>query len=162
MFSNWWNKLFGKVLRSGGPSDSFVVGSGVLQGSISRGKFFNLLMDCVLNKLQFSYLGCHVHNVFAGAIAFADDLILLSPSLIGMLDMLNVCTKEFNAMGLKLNMDKCVAIIIGKCTSEVKNLLLHDNICKRNTELRYLGIMLRLVLNERLMRQSVQENLFVR
>ena len=73
-----------------------------------------LYLYCVLNKLQCSYLGCHVDNVFAGAIVYAGDLILLSPSLIGMQDMLNVCTKVFNAMGLKLNIGKCVAIIIGK------------------------------------------------
>ena len=85
-------------------------------------------------------MGCHVDNVFAGAIAYADDLILLSLSLIGMQNMLNVCTKNFNAKRLKLNIDKCVAIIIGKCTGEVKNLLLYDNIFKWDTELRYLRI----------------------
>ena len=42
MFSNWWNKLYDKVLWKGGLSDSFAVGSGVLQGSILGGKFFNL------------------------------------------------------------------------------------------------------------------------
>ena len=56
----------------------------------------------MLDNLQCSYLGCHVDNVFAGVIAYADDLILLSSSLRGMQDMLNVCSKEFNAMGLKL------------------------------------------------------------
>ena len=71
-------------------------------------------MDCVLHKLQYSYLDCHVDNVFTRAITYADDMILLSPSLIGMQYMLNVCTKEFNAIGLKLNIDKCITIIIGK------------------------------------------------
>ena len=84
------------------------------------------MIDCVLNKLQCNY----VDNIFAGAIAYANNLILLLPLVIGMQDMLNVCTKEFNAMGLKLNIDKCVAIIIGKYTGEVKNLLLYDNIFK--------------------------------
>ena len=85
-------------------------------------------------------MGCHVDNGFAKAFAYADDLILLSLSLIGMQDMLNVCTKEFNAMGLKLNIDKYVANTIGKCTGKVKNLL-YDNIFKWDAELRYLGIM---------------------
>ena len=70
------------------------------------------MMDCELNELQCSYLGCHVDNVFAEVIANADDMIMLSPSLISMQDMLNICTKEFNAMGLKLNVNKYVAIII--------------------------------------------------
>ena len=57
MFSNWWNKLYDKVLCRGGLSDSFAVGSGVLQGSILGGKFFDLMMDCVLNKLKGSLFG---------------------------------------------------------------------------------------------------------
>ena len=47
----------------------------------------------------------------------------------------------YQLLGLKLNVDKCVAIIIGKCIGEVKNLLLYGNIFKWDTELRYLGIM---------------------
>ena len=90
--------------------------------------------------MKFSSLGCHVDNVFAKAIACADDLILLSPLLIGMQDMWNVCTKELNAMGLEINIDKCVAICLEKCTGEIKNLLLYDHIFKWDTELRYLGI----------------------
>ena len=50
MFSNWWKKLYDKVLWRGGLSDSFAVGSGVSQGSILGGKFFNLMMDCVLKS----------------------------------------------------------------------------------------------------------------
>ena len=52
LFANWWGKLCDKVLWGGKLSQSFTVGSGVLQGSLLGGKFFNLMMDCVLCKLQ--------------------------------------------------------------------------------------------------------------
>jgi hypothetical protein len=143
IFLNWWNKLYDKVSWKGNLSNSFAVLSGVLQGSILGGKFFNLIMDCVLDKLQCSYSGCNVDKIFAGAIAYADDLILLSPSLIGMQDMLDICIRELNELGLKLNIDKCVATIIGKCMGKVQNLLLNNNVFEWNTEFKYLGIIFR-------------------
>ena len=77
-------------LWKGKLSVPFSIGSGILQGSLLGGKFFNLMMDSVLQLLHKCGLGCHAGNVFAGALAYADDLILLSPSLVCMQIMLDV------------------------------------------------------------------------
>ena len=86
-------------------------------------------MDRVLNTLQEKVLDCHVDTIFAGAVTYVDDLILLSPSLIGMQLMFNSCSNEFNSMGLRFNVFKCVALVIGKTIgSVVKNLMLKDDV----------------------------------
>ena len=106
-------------------SEAFSVDSGFPQGNLLGGKFFNLLMDRVLNKLQEKGLGCHVDTIFAEADVYVDDLILLSPSLIGMQLMLHFCSNEFNV-------SKCVAVVISKTIgSNVKNLVLCDNVIPR-------------------------------
>ena len=46
-------------------------------------------------------------TIFAGAVAYADDLVLLLSSL-------NLWSNEFNSMGLRFNVSKCVAPVIGK------------------------------------------------
>ena len=78
-------------------SEAFSVGTGVPQRSLLGGIFFNLLMDRVLNMLglQEKGLGCHVDTILTGAVAHASDLIILSPSLIGMQLVLNLCSNEF-------------------------------------------------------------------
>ena len=84
IFANWWCKLNDTVLWKGKLSAPFLIGSSILQGSLLGGKFFNLMMDSVLQLLHKCGLGCHVGNVFASAMTYADDSILLSPSLIYM------------------------------------------------------------------------------
>ena len=45
----------------------------------------------LLIRLKLNGVGCHIGNQFAGAPAYADDVILLSPSLTGLQNMLDVC-----------------------------------------------------------------------
>ena len=72
------------------------------------------MMDSVLQLLYKCGLGCHVGNVFAGALAYADDLILLSPSLVCMQIMSDVCSETLTNMGLQFNIDECVAVVFAK------------------------------------------------
>ena len=48
-------------------------------------------MDKLLFLLQNSRLGCHIENLFAGAIAYADDLIVLSVSVRHLQLILDLC-----------------------------------------------------------------------
>ena len=128
---------------------SFPIGSCILQGSLLGGKFCNLMDDSVLQLLRKFGLGCHVGNVFVGALIYADDLTLLSPSLIYMQIMLDVCSETLNNMGLQFNIDKCVAVVFGKFIgkSSYKNLVLYDNVLLRSADLHYLGVQFKTGLN---------------
>ena len=42
-------------------------------------------------ELKGSGYGCYIGNVFTGAMAYADDIVLLPPSVNGMKQMLNIC-----------------------------------------------------------------------
>jgi hypothetical protein len=45
-------------------------------GSVMGPKCLNLMIDNLLERVESSNLGCHVLNKFAGAFAYADDVVL--------------------------------------------------------------------------------------
>ena len=51
-------------------------------------------------------VGCHLDSLFAGAVCYADDLVLLGPSPSTMRIMLNCCENFANIRGIKFNSSK--------------------------------------------------------
>ena len=45
----------------------------------------------LLRELSFHDVGCHIGLLFVGALAYADDLVLIAPSASAMRHMLQVC-----------------------------------------------------------------------
>ena len=62
-------------------SEFFTVSNGVKQGGILSPCLFSVYIDGMLNALQEENIGCFMGGVYAGALAYADDLMLLSPSV---------------------------------------------------------------------------------
>ncbi|CAL4144648.1 unnamed protein product, partial [Meganyctiphanes norvegica] len=65
-------------------SSKFDVTNGVRQGGVLSPLLFSLYVDDLLVKLKNNGIGCHIGHHFVGAFGYADDLILLSPSVQGM------------------------------------------------------------------------------
>ena len=55
--------------------------------------YWNLYLDDLLIELRKLGVGCYIADVFLGATAYADDLLLMSPTRSGMAAMLKVCEK---------------------------------------------------------------------
>ena len=70
---------------------------------------FGLYSNELLVRLEKSGLCCHIGNTFLGALAFAHDLVLLSPSMCALRKLLDICVnfaKEFNVVfNPKKNLD---------------------------------------------------------
>ena len=102
-----WNSNF---------SDSFKVTNGVRQGAVLSPSLFSLYIDSLLLQLEKSGYGCHINNYFYGCSAYADDIILLSPSRNGLQSMFNICVKYFQEhkitistnVDLKKSKTKCI------------------------------------------------------
>jgi hypothetical protein len=71
-------------------SDQFTIKNGVRQGAILSPKLFCFYMDGLFTLLRDAKTGCHVGKYFAGAMGYADDLLLLCPSRKGLQEMLSV------------------------------------------------------------------------
>jgi hypothetical protein len=72
-------------------SDTFIVHNGVKQGGVLSPVLFGVYLDSLINSLRKSGFGCHIGPYFVGCIAYADDLVLLSPTRIGLQNVLKIC-----------------------------------------------------------------------
>ena len=72
------------VLWNNCNSRYFNVGNGVKQGGVLSPILFNLYIDRLLIRLQKSGVGCHMNNIYMGALSYADDITISCPSLYGL------------------------------------------------------------------------------
>ena len=68
----------------------FTMSNGVKQGGVISPIFFSLYIDPLLEYLRISGYGCHMKGVYIGALSYADDITILSPSIRGLNGMLKI------------------------------------------------------------------------
>ena len=75
---------------------------------------------------------------------YADDLVLLSPSIYELQLMVNVCCNELNSLDLLLNLDKSASLRIGKgCNKICRNIQAMESNINWVKEAKYLGLYIR-------------------
>jgi len=67
--------------------------SGVRQGSCLSSAVFNVFMNVFIKALKCQRAGCCISSLFVVCILYADDVLLLSPSVIGLQNMLDKCSE---------------------------------------------------------------------
>jgi len=88
---NMYTSHVTRVLWNGIYSNSFSVKNGVKQGGIVSPTLFCVYLDGLLGMLNNSKVGCHVGDQCLAAIGYADDLVLLAPTVRAMRALLNIC-----------------------------------------------------------------------
>ena len=81
------------VQWNGRISYRFGVKNGVRQGAVSSPILFGLYVDRLIKELRESGIGCQIGSFYYGVMLYADDIILLSPSWLGLQTMINICQK---------------------------------------------------------------------
>ena len=61
----------------------FTMTNGAKQGGVISPIFFSLYIDPLLEYLRISGYGCNMKRVYIGALSYADDITILSPSIGG-------------------------------------------------------------------------------
>ena len=88
---------------------------GVRQGGgILLPNLFNAYFDELLQRLQDHDIVCHVGAKFVGALGYADDLKLLSPSLRGLQKAVDIYDKFGQQYSMKFSSKKTHCMRIGK------------------------------------------------
>jgi hypothetical protein len=138
---NWHCKLAGCVRWLGSMSDMFAIKSGVREGGIISPWFFNLYVNNLITRLKNSGLGCHLCSEFVGCLFFADDILLLSGSMLQLQSMLNICVEYGEEFDLKFNALKSFLIQIGLVDHhDLPDLELGDRFLKWVECIKYLGV----------------------
>jgi len=91
----------------------FVVGNGVKQGGVISSILFCIYIDSLLCALQNSGVGCYIGHMFLGALAYADDIVLLAPTPSAMRTMLTLCDNFADDLHIVFNANKSKCIHIG-------------------------------------------------
>ena len=64
---------------------------------------FTIYTDRLLKRLEESGVGCHMGGHFTGALAYADDITLLSPSMSGLRTLSKVCEEYATEFDVTFN-----------------------------------------------------------
>ena len=105
---------------------------------------FAVYIDDVIRNVHLLQTGCYLKQVCISILLYADDILLLSPSVEGLQQLVSVCETGVNSLGLDLNYRESVCMRIGPrflaCCVNIKTL--HGVELAWMKELRYLGIYL--------------------
>jgi hypothetical protein len=143
IIANWYLKLSVVVRWNGFNSGVLRILSGVRQGGVLSPSFFNVYIDSVINRLRTSSLGCYYYCCYVGCIMYADDILLLSASVIDLQHMLDLCGSEGNELGITFNIKKSHCLVIGpKCNLNVATMSINGITLTWVDKISYLGIVI--------------------
>ena len=74
---------------------------------------FNLYVDDLLCELEASKLGCCIKDIYVGCVMYADDILLLSASLVTLQFMLSIRSEYGRKHDIILNCKKSMCTTVG-------------------------------------------------
>ena len=87
-------------------SSQFSVTNGVKQGGVLSPLLFTIYTDMLFEQLSHCELGCYVGTTFMGEFGYADDIVLLAPTLYALHHLYHKCKDYCDKYDIKLNPDK--------------------------------------------------------
>ena len=112
VLANWYSKLYSSVRWGSSLSDNFQIRCGIRQGGVLTPILFCVYVDEILQKL--SKRGCKINEMYFSAFMYADDLVLLSPSVSELQAMIQICCNELSEVGLEVNNKKSCCLRFGR------------------------------------------------
>ena len=102
-------------------SENFTLNNGVKQGSILSPLLFSLYIDPLITNIQSCRSGCYMGDVPSNIFGYADDLVLLSPSLTGLKKLISICEEFGNDHSIKFNGDKSKCMLFSNRGNNYRN-----------------------------------------
>ncbi|KAL0819820.1 hypothetical protein ABMA28_007847 [Loxostege sticticalis] len=115
---------------------------GVRQGGLSSPRLFNLYMNGLIGELSGTHIGCHIDGVCMNNMSYADDMVLLSPSIGGLRRLVAICESYAVAHWLKYNVKKSELMMFKTNSinySDVPGVSLNGSPLSWVTKFKYLG-----------------------
>ena len=108
------------VMWNGAYFSHFLLINGVRQCGILSPFLFSIFINDLILKLELNREGCFIGQIFYGCIAYADDILLLAPSLRALRCMLNICMVFASVNNIRFNSAKSHCIRFSRHPNCVK------------------------------------------
>jgi hypothetical protein len=145
VIENWFSLSVTCVRWGSILSNFFALNCGIRQGGVCSAYFFAIFIDSIVDKIRKERsLGCYVKNVCVSVLLYADDIIIIAPSVTALQRLFSTCEKELEQIDMQINTKKSACMRIGphfksECacivTSDGRELNWMDSV-------RYLGVFL--------------------
>ena len=100
-----WNNVLSKP---------FKCSNGVKQGGVLSPILFAIYIDDLLKELRCNGMGCYVNSMFCGSFAYADDIVLLAPTVTSLTSMVKICEQYSTKYDILFNSSKSKLITFSK------------------------------------------------
>ena len=108
--------IHGLVWDGGSNSSEFYrLTAGVRQGGALSPCLFALYVNDAIIKITSCGIGCHLGFACVNIILYADDNLLLAPSISSLQALLYICESELNSIDMIINASKSTCLRIGPC-----------------------------------------------
>ncbi|KAG7306499.1 hypothetical protein JYU34_009135 [Plutella xylostella] len=107
----WYRHQQNNVRWAGSLSDTYGLDCGVRQGGLTSPKLFNLYVNRLVGELSGAGVGCSIDGNFVNNISYADDMVLLSPSISALRKLIGICESYAVAHGLRYNVKKSELLV---------------------------------------------------
>ena len=105
MFENWFSNCWTCIKWETISSSFFMIEFGVRQGSVLSPHFFAVYLDDIVGRF---YPGRGIHIIL-----YADDILLIAPSVTELQRLLDECETELNYLDMCINTNKSCCLRIG-------------------------------------------------
>lgn len=110
----WYRSQPNVVRWRDAQSDEFSLQCGVRQGGLTSPLLFNLYINSLIEELSSTRLGCHLGTQCVNNLSYADDMVLLSPSIAALRQLLSHCELYAKKHNLIYNVKKSVCMVFRK------------------------------------------------
>ena len=141
----WYQNMTSIVKWGSELSNEFRVPLGIKQGGINSPDFFSCYFDDLTKYLREGKKGCFIGLLFLGAILFADDICLLSPTRSGLEKMIDTCSQYCDKFGLSFNPKKSKVMVFSKTIVSydlLKPITMNGKDIEYTSQIKYLGVSL--------------------
>ena len=113
VLENWFSTCLSCVKWGSVFSRFYQLKTGVRQGGVLSPFLFGVFIDDLVKLVDKAGIGCRIAALCVGIFLYADDIILLAPSIHALQIIVNICESELSFIDMAINVKKSACLRFG-------------------------------------------------